>query len=79
MSHTLEELNKVFCTVFMKQDLVLTPATDASQVEGWDSLTHMVLISETEKHFGIHFTFDETMSFHQVGDILKVIDKHLRG
>jgi acyl carrier protein len=78
MEHTLKELTEVFRKVFLKSDLVITEESDATVVEGWDSLTHMMLINETEKHFRINFTFDEVMSFRNAGDMIKAIEKHLR-
>jgi acyl carrier protein len=76
MSPILTELNLVFCSVFRRTDLVITPVSDAHSVAGWDSLTHMELISETEKHFGLNFSFNEIMSFRNVGDIIECIEKH---
>ncbi len=74
----LDELNKVFCRVFHTKDLVITLHSDASSLDGWDSLTHVALISETEKHFKITFSFNEMMQFRNVGDLVKAIEKHLQ-
>jgi acyl carrier protein len=77
MNEIVQKLNDVFREVFMKKDLVITAESDASTVDGWDSLTHMMLISETEKRFNITFTFNEIMAFRNAGDIMVAILKHL--
>jgi acyl carrier protein len=78
MEPTLKELTQVFRKVFLKSDLIINEKSDATTVEGWDSLTHMMLINDTERHFRINFTFEEVMSFRNAGDIIKAIEKHLR-
>ncbi len=77
MNEVLQKLNEVFCKVFLKNDLVIHLLSDASNIEGWDSLTHMMLISETEKRFNITFTFNEIMAFKTVNDMVSAIEKHL--
>jgi acyl carrier protein len=74
MSRTLEELNLVFCDVFRNKALLLSPDSNASTIEGWDSLTQMLLVAAVEKHFGITFTLNEVMGFKNAGDIITTID-----
>lgn len=65
----LDELIPVFREVLKKEDLCLTHETAAQDVEGWDSLTNMQLISKIEKKFGVRFTFRDIVRFKNVGDI----------
>jgi acyl carrier protein len=45
----------------------------AKDVEKWDSLTHLVLISDTEEEFGINFKLKELIAMKNVGDFLRSI------
>ena len=38
-----------------------------ARVDNWDSLTHMFLIGEIEKEFGITFTLKELNKINRVG------------
>jgi len=67
------ETESVFQTVFEKTDLKILNNTTANDINGWDSLTHMYLISEIEKKFEIKFTFKEILSFATVGDMISCI------
>ena len=69
----LSELNVVFHQVFKDTSLRITQNTTADDIHGWDSLTHMMLIDEIEKHFSIEFSFSEVMDFANVGDMVQNI------
>ncbi|HXC04274.1 MAG TPA: acyl carrier protein [Bacteroidia bacterium] len=74
MDDALKELNTVFARVFRKPELVITYNSDAASVEGWDSLTHMMLIAAIEKQFNVLFTLGQVMHFRNAGDILAAIE-----
>lgn len=42
-------------------------------VDGWDSLTHMQIIAQIEKHFGVRFNFREVIKFKNVGDLCSAL------
>lgn len=72
-----DEVNKVFNTVFKRNNIEVHDSTTAADIDGWDSLTHMLLIDSVEKHFGIKFKLAEVMKFNNVGDMLVCIQKKL--
>jgi acyl carrier protein len=78
MDDTLRILNAVFCQVFRNPELQITASSDASSIQGWDSLTHIELITSIELRFGLSFSFNEVLGFRNVGDMLKCIDAHLK-
>ena len=78
MDDTLNILNAVFCQVFRRPGMLITASSDASSVNGWDSLTHIELIAAIELRFGLSFSFNEVLGFRTAGDILKCIDAHLK-
>jgi acyl carrier protein len=47
----------------------------ASDVDGWDSLSHFNLVLAVEKEFGISVTTRDVRSMKNVGDLIRLIDK----
>lgn len=68
-------IQAVFQDVFDDDDLMLTEATTAADVENWDSLTHIDLIYGIEKKFGITFSTREVQSLKNVGELQMLIEK----
>ena len=62
----LRELDTIFRDIL---NITLTPETTAKDVEGWDSLTNMRLITAIEKHYNIRFGLREILKFKHVGDL----------
>ncbi|MDD6518436.1 MAG: acyl carrier protein [Prevotella sp.] len=69
----LKTLDQVFRKVLKRDNITLTETTTAADVEGWDSLTNMLLISEIEKTFQLHFSFREIVRLKNVGDLCAAI------
>jgi acyl carrier protein len=70
-------LNDVFKEVFDDTSLTITRETTADNVDGWDSMTHILLISSIEEKFGIEFSQKEVIKFKTVGDLLDSINLKL--
>lgn len=49
----------------------------AQMVEGWDSLTHMVILTEIEKEFGIQFKLKEINKLKNMGNLIELITSKL--
>jgi len=45
----------------------------ANDIDGWDSLSHVNLITAVESHFKIRFTQKELLTLRNVGDLFKTI------
>lgn len=69
----LEILNGIFRKVLKRDDVTLTESTTAHDVDGWDSLTNMILLTEIEKKFGVCFSFREIVKLKNVGDLCHAI------
>ena len=65
----LRELDTIFRDILKNENIALTPATTAKDVEGWDSLTNIRLITAIEKHYNIRFGLREILKFKHVGDL----------
>lgn len=72
-TESLKLLNEIFRRILKKEEIILTEGTTAHDVDGWDSLTNMTLLSEVEKVFKIRFTFREMVKLKNVGDLCRAI------
>jgi len=70
-------LTDVFRRVFNNATLELRDDLTAGHVENWDSLTHMLLISEIENAFQIKFKLKELNKMRNVGDMIEIINSKL--
>ena len=68
-----EKLTGVFEDVFDIEDVELTDATSADDIEEWDSLSHIQLIVAVEKAFKTKFTSLEIMKWKNVGELVDSI------
>jgi acyl carrier protein len=73
----MTKLNEIFCMVFDDDTIELAPALTANDVDGWDSLTHVNLITAIENHFNIRFTQKELLKQRNVGDLITGIEQKL--
>ena len=67
----LKELNKIFIDIFEDQTISLTENTTTSDIEAWDSLNHIQMITAVEKFYKIRFQLNDLLSFKNVGDLCK--------
>jgi acyl carrier protein len=75
----MDRLTAVFRRVFDDPSIVITPATVSTDIDGWDSLSHVNLIAAIEVEFNIEFKQREIISFKNVGELLQSIENKLRG
>ena len=68
------KLKSVFQKVLEEKEISITREMTAQDVEKWDSLRHVQLITEVESAFGIKFKLREIMSMNNVGDLIDLID-----
>ena len=73
----INELKPVFVDVLDLPDLSLTPESNATTVEGWDSLAHINLVVAIEKQYKIKFALGELQGLKNVGDMADLILKKL--
>ena len=71
------KLNEIFIDVLDLDEVELTDATNANDIEEWDSLSHIQLIVAIEKSFGIKFTSLEIMKWKNVGEMVNSIEEKI--
>ncbi len=69
----LERITGVVRDVLEDDAIVLKESTVASDVPGWDSLSHVEIIVAVEKQFKIRFTSKEIQTFKNVGVMCELI------
>lgn len=69
-----ERLNNIFREVFDDDSITVTDATTAADIDGWDSLMHITLISAVEDEFDISFNMKDVVKMKNVGDMVDIIE-----
>ncbi len=68
-----EKLEAVFQDVFDDDSIRLSDRTTANDIEDWDSLNHITLISAIEDEFHMSFTMGETSTMKDVGEMVDIL------
>ena len=74
MRDTYKKLTKVFREVFDDDSIELTPETTANDIDDWDSIEHINLISAVEDEFGMRFQMREFSGMKNVGEMVQIIE-----
>ena len=59
------------------ENFELKNKTTADDVDGWESIMHMMIIGEIEKSFNIKFKLVDLMNMDNIGDLIKSIESNL--
>ena len=73
-----EKLTAVFQDVFDDDGITIGENTTASDIEDWDSLTHISLLSSVEDEFGIRFDMKAVQGLKNVGAMVDLIEKQAK-
>ena len=71
-------LNKVFQDVFDDDTIVVRPSTTAADIEDWDSLEHITLITAVERAFKMKFKMGEISAMKNVGEMAAIIQSRTK-
>jgi len=72
-----EKLQLILSSVLKFDKLIIEDSLSATDVDGWDSLTHMVIITEIEKYFNIRFKLKELNKLTNIGNLISLIELKL--
>lgn len=73
----LAKMQRLFIDVLDNEDIILTEETTSNDIEEWDSLSHIQLIVEIEKTFGIKLTAHEVTGLANIGEMIDTINKRI--
>jgi len=68
-----DKVQEIFRDIFDDENLVIQDSTNANDIDEWDSLTHISLVSAIEKEFGIKFALGELNSLKNIGAMIDII------
>jgi acyl carrier protein len=56
---------------------VITEASNAKTVEGWDSLAHINLVAAVQETFDVRFALGELETLQNVGDMIALMKRKM--
>jgi len=73
MADILAELGPIFRDILDQPDLDISRESNASNVDGWDSLAHVNLVTAIQQHFKVKFALGELQELKNVGEMVDLI------
>jgi len=74
-----EAVTEIFRDVFDDDELVIGDETNSDDIEDWDSLEHIELVMNMEKRFSLKFNIKEVSKLQNVGEMVDLILRMLKG
>lgn len=74
MANILEELQPLFRDILDQPNLRITRESNSSNVEGWDSLAHINLVTAIEQEYNVKFSIDELLELKNVGEMVDLME-----
>ena len=69
-----DRLKRIVLRELELDDWELTDATVASEVPGWDSLSHARIIAAVEDDYGVRFKIGDLLRLANVGQLQALVD-----
>jgi len=76
-SKLLPQVEQIFRDLFDDPTLTLSRDLTADDVEAWDSLSHVNLVSQIESEFDVRFALGEIQTLTNVGEMLDLLQEKL--
>jgi acyl carrier protein len=73
MEKIREILTTVFHEVFRSNSIILSDVMSSKDIIGWDSMNHMILLTQIENEFKIKFKLKDLSRLRNVGDLVDII------
>lgn len=75
----MQKLKKIMNAVFRVPEDRISDEAKMSNVPGWDSLSHMNLILEVEREYGIQLSGDDIAEMQSVPKIVEILNRYKPG
>jgi len=73
----IDKIKNIIISTVKHENFVMKDEMSAADVDGWDSLTHMIIITEIEKIFQIKFKLKELNKLNNLGNLIELIDSKI--
>ena len=66
-------VQQIFRDIFDDENLIINNGTNSNQIEDWDSLNHINLVTAIEKEFNVKFALGELEDLNDVGAMIDLM------
>ncbi|MAX65667.1 MAG: acyl carrier protein [Bacteriovoracaceae bacterium] len=67
------QVSLILKNTFDNNEIDLNHETSANDIDEWDSLSHIELISNIESHFKVRFALGELQDLKNIGEMVELI------
>jgi len=78
MEEVTDKVYEIAARIFNKNKESMELVSSPNTIEGWDSLTHAIFLSETEKAFSIKFDVLDMIHIQTIGDVVTKLQEKLK-
>jgi len=71
-----DKVREIFSNVF-EVDITEVDNIEYKSVEAWDSIGHMMMISELESEFGISIEMDDVIVISKISECIDILKKYI--
>jgi acyl carrier protein len=71
-----EVLTDIICKILLLEETQISDTLAREDIEEWDSMSHLVLVSECENTFNVSFSDDEVVEIQTIGDLKQTLTNH---
>lgn len=68
------KLTSIFRDVFNDETIIIKEEINADDIGSWNSLSHMLMITEVENNFSIKFRLKEISKLKDIGSLINLIE-----
>lgn len=76
MTDTRKRLKELMANLFQCNASDLTDDIGPGDINGWDSLGHVSLMSAIQEQFGTHIPVEDAIEVESIADIVSLLEKH---
>ena len=69
-----EKVKQIMAGILKVDVAILDDNLEIGEIQEWDSLHHMMIVSSLEKEFNIKFQREDLVDLENVGDIISLIE-----
>jgi len=75
MSETNRRLKTLMAALFKCDATQLTDQTGPGDIPGWDSLGHVMLMTEIQKQFGTHVPVEDAIEVESIAGLVAILER----